>query len=161
MTNPENKYPNLNNAVALGLELVVAQDNRQKLVRSILIPAGKGKVFRDLVQKEAYGGNGNSPLFTWLLGAQWFPIAVEHTLTDSLDAIEKRLNCLPSGFAFLDEGSKDEKDINLWRKSIENICAKLESATLPQISITDVYLKDLFYRVPTDFPKLIKAGGFN
>lgn len=131
MTSANDTYSYLNNAVLVGLELVVAQHEMQKTVRAVLVPAGKGHVFRDLVLKEGFGEDGTSPLFNWLLAAQWFPIAIEYTLQLSLDALEKRLMCLEPGFAFADEESTEEKKAQIWKKSIDNVCQKLESATLP------------------------------
>lgn len=154
-------YPNLNNAIELGLELVVAQDVKQKSVRSILLAPEDGDVVRKLIRDEEYDSRTISPLLLWLLGAQWFPIAVEHTLTESLDKIEKRLECLPSGFAFAEEHSDDAKRLEIWRRSLTSICRKLQTADLPESGIDENFLTDLFYQIPKNMADLVKCGGFN
>lgn len=158
---PTFKYANLNNAIALGCELIVGQDKKEGLVRSILVPVGKGAKIRELVSTEEYKDTGGSALFKFLMEAQWFPIAVAHSFTDSIDAIEKRLQCLPQGFFFVDEDEADYPSVRLWKSSLENVCQKFESAEIPQEGLDENFLKQLFYKIPKDIVSLVNAGGFN
>lgn len=165
MTTMKSTYSNINNAVAIGLELIVARDEKQQLVRAMLLPIGKEDIFRDVILNLVFDPAGKNLLLPYLLEAQWFPVAVEQTLTDSLDAIEARLECLPAGYAFIDEDENEEeakkaKNINCWKTSVVNIFLKLAYIS-PKDVVDENFLRELFLRIPKNFGELIKVNGFN